>query len=104
MKSANRWLSGSSFSDALKPHSAVFDPTFVATVAAGEASGRMAEVLQQLAQMQKNEIRRGREIRALLTYPVLLFLVSSSVAWCPDPVRFAEVLQKFLPSTRCHYR
>ncbi len=72
-------LSGSSFSDALKQHAAVFDPTFVATVAAGEASGRMAEVLQQLAGMQKKEIRRGREIRALLTYPVLLLLVSSSV-------------------------
>ena len=72
-------LSGSSFSDALKPHVNVFNPTFVATVAAGEASGRMAEVLQQLAAMQKNEIRRGREIRAMLTYPVLLFLVSSSV-------------------------
>ncbi|NOZ41151.1 MAG: type II secretion system F family protein [Planctomycetes bacterium] len=72
-------LSGSSFSDALKLHPTVFDPTFVATVAAGEASGRMAEVLQQLASMQKKEIRRGREIRALLTYPVLLLLVSSSV-------------------------
>jgi type II secretory pathway component PulF len=72
-------MSGSSFSDALKKHPAVFDPTFVATVAAGEASGRMAEVLQQLAAMQKNVIRRGREIRSLLTYPVLLLLVSSSV-------------------------
>ena len=72
-------LSGSSFSDALKLHKTVFNPTFVATVAAGEASGRMAEVLQQLASMQKNEIRRGREIRALLTYPVLLLMISSSV-------------------------
>jgi len=72
-------LSGSSFSESLKRHSAVFDPTFVATVAAGEASGRMSEVLQQLASMQKNEIRRGREVRALLTYPVLLLMVSSSV-------------------------
>ena len=72
-------MSGSSFSDALKKHPTVFDPTFVATVAAGEASGRMAEVLQQLAAMQKNVIRRGREIRSLMTYPVLLLLVSSSV-------------------------
>ncbi|MGI9427246.1 MAG: type II secretion system F family protein [Bythopirellula sp.] len=72
-------MSGSSFSDALKKHPTVFDPTFVATVAAGEASGRMAEVLQQLAAMQKNVIRRGREVRSLLTYPVLLLLVSSSV-------------------------
>ena len=72
-------LSGSSFSEALKQHPTVFDPTFVATVAAGEASGRMSEVLQQLAGMQKNEIRRVREFRALLTYPVLLMMVSSSV-------------------------
>ncbi|MEM8945437.1 MAG: type II secretion system F family protein [Planctomycetota bacterium] len=72
-------LSGSSFSDALKMHPSIFNPTFVATVAAGEASGRMAEVLQQLASVQKKEIRRGREVRGLLTYPVLLLLVSSSV-------------------------
>ncbi len=72
-------LTGSSFSDALRQHPAVFDPTYVATVAAGEASGRMSEVLQQLASMQKKEIRRGREVRALLTYPLLLLMVSSSV-------------------------
>lgn len=72
-------LSGSSFSDALKLHPEVFDATFVATVAAGEASGSMSEVLQQLAGMQKNEIRRGREIRSLMTYPILLLVVSSSV-------------------------
>ena len=72
-------LSGSSFSDALRLHPEVFDITFVATVAAGEASGSMSEVLQQLASMQKNEIRRGREIRSLLTYPILLLAVSSSV-------------------------
>ncbi len=72
-------LSGSSFSDALRLHPEVFDPTFVATVAAGEASGKMADVLLQLATMQKNEIRRNRELKALLTYPVLLLVVSSSV-------------------------
>ena len=72
-------LAGTSFSEALKQHPLVFEPTFVATVAAGEASGRMAEVLQQLAQLQRKEIRSRRAIRSLLTYPVLLFLVSSSV-------------------------
>lgn len=72
-------LAGCSFSDALRNHPAIFGPTFTATVAAGEASGRMSEVLQQLASMQKNEIRRGREIRSLLTYPILLLVVSGSV-------------------------
>ena len=72
-------MAGNSFSHALTFHPDVFDPAFVATVAAGEASGRMSEVLQQLSRMQKNAIRRSREIRSLLTYPVLLLLVSGSV-------------------------
>jgi len=72
-------LSGSSLSDALEQHPTVFEASFVATVAAGEASGRMSDVLQQLSRMQQNEIRRGREVRALLTYPVLLLLVSTAV-------------------------
>lgn len=72
-------LAGSSFSDALRVHPQVFEPSFIATVAAGEASGKMSSVLKQLAVMQKQEIRRARDVRGLLTYPVLLFVVSSSV-------------------------
>jgi len=72
-------MSGTSLSEALKRHPAVFEASFVATVAAGEASGHMADVLQQLSHSEQNEIRRSREIRALLTYPVLLFMVSGSV-------------------------
>jgi type II secretory pathway component PulF len=72
-------LGGSSLSEALKRHPAVFEPTFVATVAAGEASGRMAEVLQQLAEMQRRELRSARALRGLMTYPVLLLSVSGSV-------------------------
>jgi type II secretory pathway component PulF len=51
----------------------------VATIAAGEASGKMSDVLQQLADMQRNEIRSARAIRGMLIYPVLLFMVSSAV-------------------------
>ena len=72
-------LAGNALSDALKHHSDVFEPAFIATVAAGEASGRMSEVLDQLAHMQRNEIRSRRTIRAMMTYPVLLLMVSSSV-------------------------
>jgi len=72
-------LAGVSFSEALNRHREVFGPSFVATVAAGEASGRMAEVLQQLAQMQRNEIKSTRAIRSVMIYPMLLLLVSGSV-------------------------
>lgn len=72
-------LAGNTLSDALQQHAAVFEPAFIATVAAGEASGCMSEVLDQLARMQRAEIRSQRTIRAMMTYPILLFIVSSSV-------------------------
>ena len=74
-----RVLSGNTLSDALRQYPEAFEASFVATVAAGEASGKMSEVLGQLAQMQRSEIRSRRAICAMLTYPVLLMLVSSAV-------------------------
>ena len=72
-------LSGSTLSDALRRHGSVFDAAFVATVAAGEASGSLSDVLIQLAQMQRSELRNSRTMRTLMTYPLLLLVVSSSV-------------------------
>lgn len=72
-------LSGNTLSESLRQHPEVFDGAYVATIAAAEASGRMAEVLQQLAQMQRNEMRLRTSIKSLLTYPVLLVIISSSV-------------------------
>jgi type IV pilus assembly protein PilC len=72
-------MSGSTLSDALRRHEKVFDAAFVATVAAGEASGSLPEVLTQLADMQRRELRNRRTMKALLTYPILLLVVSSSV-------------------------
>jgi len=72
-------LAGNTLSDALRQHREVFESNFIATVAAGEASGQMSKVLAQLAQMQRSEIRSRRTLRAMMTYPVLLMMVSSSV-------------------------
>ena len=72
-------LSGKTFSGALRQHAEVFEANFIATITAGEASGRMAEVLEQLARIQRSEIRSRRTIRAMMTYPILLLAVSSAV-------------------------
>lgn len=72
-------LAGNSLSNALRNQGPVFEPSFVAAIAAGEASGRMADVLGQLARVQRGEIRSQRTMRALITYPVLLMTVSSVV-------------------------
>ncbi len=72
-------MAGTTLSESLRRHESVFDTAFVATVAAGEASGSLADVLIQLAQMQRTELRNRRTMRTLLTYPILLLVVSSSV-------------------------
>jgi type II secretory pathway component PulF len=72
-------MAGTTLSESLRRHANVFDAAFVATVAAGEASGSLADVLIQLAQMQRTELKNRRTMRALMTYPILLLVVSSSV-------------------------
>jgi len=70
---------GNTLSESLRLYPEVFDGAYVATVAAAEASGRMAEVLKQLSAMQRSELRLRQSIKALLTYPILLTVISGSV-------------------------
>ena len=70
---------GKSISDAMQAQAAVFGDAYVASVAAGEAAGKLPEVLGRLAQFQRTELRVRATIRTLLAYPVLLAGVSSLV-------------------------
>lgn len=72
-------LAGSSLSSSLRKHPRLFDPAYVATIAAGEASGRMQQVLTQLAELQRADLRLRRTIRGMLVYPLLLTVVSLAV-------------------------
>ena len=75
----NQVLGGRTFSSALSDFGHVFGPTYVASIAAGEASGKMSEVLAQLAQLQRRELRLRSTLRTLLAYPVVLSTVSFGV-------------------------
>jgi type II secretory pathway component PulF len=70
---------GKSISDAMQAQASVFGDAYVASVAAGEAAGKLPEVLGRLAQFQRTEIRVRAAIRTLLAYPILLAGVSSLV-------------------------
>jgi type II secretory pathway component PulF len=70
---------GKSISDAMHAQTAIFGAAYVASVAAGEAAGKLPEVLGRLAQFQRTEIRVRATVRTLLAYPVLLSGVSSIV-------------------------
>ena len=70
---------GKSISDAMHDQASVFGEAYVASVAAGEAAGKLPDVLSRLAQFQRTELRIRAAIRTLLAYPVLLASVSSLV-------------------------
>lgn len=70
---------GKSISDAMQVQAAIFGDAYVASVAAGEAAGKLPDVLARLAQFQRTEIRVRAAIRTLLAYPVVLACVSSLV-------------------------
>jgi type II secretory pathway component PulF len=70
---------GKSISDAMYAQAAVFGDAYVASVAAGEAAGKLPEVLGRLSQFQRTEMRVRATVRTLLAYPVLLSSVSSLV-------------------------
>lgn len=72
-------LAGRTLSESLTDHPDIFETAFVAAVAAGEASGKMPYVLEQLAVRARKAIRARRTLRAMMTYPILLLAASSSV-------------------------
>jgi type II secretory pathway component PulF len=72
-------VGGKSFSVALANHVEVFGQAYVASVAAGEASGRLPEVLGRQAANQRNDLRLRSARRALLAYPVVLSVVAGAV-------------------------
>ncbi|OHB74713.1 MAG: hypothetical protein A2W31_18265 [Planctomycetes bacterium RBG_16_64_10] len=67
---------GKSISDAMHDQASVFGEAYVASVAAGEAAGKLPDVLSRLAQFQRTELRVRATVRTLLAYPVLLSGVS----------------------------
>ena len=71
-----RILDGGSFATALAEHPAVFPEFFRASVAAGEQSGKLSQVLSHLADFVDSRYRAANKLQLALLYPALLGVVS----------------------------
>lgn len=69
-------LDGRSFASALGEHPAVFPEFYRASVAAGEHSGKLADVLSHLADFVETRHRNQQKVQLALLYPALLAVVS----------------------------
>jgi general secretion pathway protein F len=69
-------LDGRSFAAALAAHPKAFPEFYRASVAAGEASGKLPSVLEHLAEFVENRQSNGQKLQLALLYPALLAAVS----------------------------
>lgn len=65
---------GLPFSTAMAKHPKVFNRVFVNVVIAGEAVGKVAEVLSEMAERLEKDQELGSKLRAALYYPVFIFV------------------------------
>ncbi|MFZ5962167.1 type II secretion system F family protein [Thalassococcus sp. BH17M4-6] len=72
-------LDGRSFAAALDDYPGTFGQYYRASVRAGESAGRMASVMEHLAQHIEDQSRNRQSLQLALIYPALLALVSLGV-------------------------
>lgn len=72
-------LDGRSFAVALGQHPRAFPEFYRASVAAGEASGQLPDVLNHLAEFVENRQANGQKLQLALLYPGLLACVSFGI-------------------------
>lgn len=66
---------GSSFADTLKSRGTAFSTVYVATVKAGEASGKLDEMLTRLAESEEKKREFAAKTKGALVYPVIVLIV-----------------------------
>ncbi|MFQ5418858.1 MAG: type II secretion system F family protein [Anaerolineae bacterium] len=70
---------GQSFSEALAAHPLAFPPIYVSTIAVGERSGNLEEVLRRLADYLEREEALARKLTNALAYPAFVLFVAVGV-------------------------
>ena len=70
---------GTSFSDALSQHPKVFSSFYISMVKAGEASGKLSESLDYLAEHVEREYHLMSKIKGAMVYPLLILFFSIAV-------------------------
>jgi len=66
---------GSSLADAFRPHKKIFGELFINMIEAGEVSGNLENVLNQLYVQTKKQHELSSKVKGALTYPAVLVVV-----------------------------
>lgn len=95
---------GQTLSEAMSGYPQVFDDVFVNLITAGEASGRVGEVLRNITENLKWQDEQAAQVKRLLTYPAFVFTVVIGVVMflmiylVPQLASFISTMGKELPT------
>jgi len=70
---------GGAFADALSRHPLIFPTLYSQMVRAGEASGTLDRILERLADYLEKQVRLRNKVFSMMTYPILMMVVSLSI-------------------------
>lgn len=97
-------LRGSTFTEAVSRHPAVFPELYVALIRAGEAGGVLEETLETAAEQFDKEAELRERVRAAFTYPLVVVLTACFVVAflvlfiIPEFAKVYEMFQTELPA------
>lgn len=87
--------SGASFSVAISKHPKAFNDIYCRTVAVGEETGSMVNVLSQMADYLERGAQMAQRVRKALTYPVLVLSVGVGVVFLLITVVMPQLMSMF---------
>ncbi len=70
---------GGSFAECLKPYKKIFGELFINMIEAGEASGKLEDVLTQLFVQMKKEHALISKVKGALTYPIVIMVAMFAI-------------------------
>ncbi|OQA52629.1 MAG: Type II secretion system protein F [candidate division WS2 bacterium ADurb.Bin280] len=66
---------GEALSSALSKHKDIFDNVYVSTIKAGESTGKLEQILNQLAIQQEKDYKLSSSIKAAVAYPFFVVIM-----------------------------
>lgn len=81
-----------SLSEAMAKHKKLFSPVYIAIIQSAEKSGKLPETLFRLADQMKKQVEIRSKVRAALTYPAFLLIVSVAII----VILFTFIVPKFI--------